>query len=358
MTISNVSSVAPVSAVVSADTSPKPVASKPVASKPVTKATKIPHAKILPAKDAAKAEPKKPAHVPAKPDYATATTTIVDAVTASLVGGANIYVAMAKYGEAAGIAGDRKLVTQTLQNIFKYPDVYLPANCPVDTRIAIRNRCDKGKDEAEFSRTVTAVTSGSVLVYYYDLALAEKSKIEGGLRDGKAGLKSVVIGLLSPCAKARTERGKPVDAGWNGAPEIDLAAHLERGTAKDKANNEKTRAARQVGTSVAKTGPLSNVTAGKAVNPAPVAGPLANVQAAAEAAQTDNLPSWESHLNALQASLAGLAAKCPPEAGEKVGAQVAIIGTALATIRKVCGEAATAAAAASPAGKLVKKTGE
>jgi len=195
------------------------------------------------------------------------------------------------------------------------------------------------------------------LVHYYDECFAKLAKEEGGLTRDKAGLKQAVIALLSPCAKARVDLKKAVPAGWNGAPEIDakLPDLLEKAEAKKTANNAKTRGARQVGTAVAKSGPVGTAPTAS-VNPAPVAGPLAGLAGVQEASErNDDIPSWASHLNGLQAMLSGLVAKCPAEAAKAVEAQVGIMSTALATIRKVCQEAAVAAAPASPAGKLVKK---
>jgi len=370
--ISNVSS--PAAGVVSADTSPK--GSKPTdismkdhlasVAKPA-KPVSIPKMKVLPAKGGKVIDKPVPAPEPKaveppkefKPEHVA--TTIVDAVTSSLTGKANIFVAMAQYGESAGIAGDRKLVAQTLTNIKKFPEVYLPADCPFDTKVKILARCDKSKDEAEFSRTVSACTAGSVLTHYYDEAFRTLAKEEGGLTRDKAGLKQAVIALLSDCAKARTDLKKSVVPGWNGDPNLNakLPKLIEKAEAKKSANNSNTRGARAGGTT-AKSGPVG--TAGTAINPAAVSGPLAGIAAAGavqEAAEKDdNVPSWQSHLNALTGSLAGLVAKCPSEASTVVNAQISIIGTALATIRKACMEAATADAPKSPLGKLVKNGGK
>jgi hypothetical protein len=367
--ISNVSS--PAAGVVSADTSPKSGKPTDISMKEhvanTAKPVSIPKMKVLPAKGGKAVDKPAPAPEPKaveppkefKPEHVA--TTIVDAVTSSLTGKANIFVAMAQYGESAGIAGDRKLVAQTLTNIKKFPEVYLPADCPFDTKVKILARCDKSKDEAEFSRTVSACTAGSVLTHYYDEAFRTLAKEEGGLTRDKAGLKQAVIALLSDCAKARTDLKKPVVPGWNGDPNLNakLPKLIEKAEAKKAANNSNTRGARAGGTT-AKPGPVG--TAGAAVNPAAVSGPLAGIAAAGavqEAAEKgDNVPSWESHLNGLVAMLNGLVAKCPAETASMVEPQVNIIATALMTIKKVCTEAVAASAPKSPLGKLVKNGGK
>lgn len=328
-------------------------------------------------------------------------TTLADAVTASMMSGANIYGSLALFGEAAGIAGNGDRVEATLRNVATNPDKYIPEQTALDVRAKIIRLCDKGRDPAEFSRAKAAVTAGSVLTFYIEQARVMSGKVDGGL----TAMTRTTRLLLSKCAEARTSHGSKVDSTWNGAG-IELEGIIAKAAEQERNARSKTEASRAAGAReaakateavVASTAEFSKaMTPGKAsagrtddvrtssaTTPAGLAvalgGPVpATVPTPAEAQASTApvpvtvapagksglaepapekapVPAWAKAIDGASQALNGLGALVPNAALKSVNTDMQLVLNALVRMKKACAEAEAAAKADLPTAKLVKK---
>ena len=186
-------------------------------------------------------------NLPADQIVIAGVTALADAMTAAIYASSNTFIALASFGEASGLAGKREAAEACLRVIANDPDRFIPAGASPNVKARIVRLCDKGSAGSEFSRAVSAITAGSVLLHYLT-----KARELFDANPNATGWSRVVQRLVSATlADARTALGKPVDATWAGVGDaVSLPTILAAAADTEKKAQAGTNAARNAGATV------------------------------------------------------------------------------------------------------------
>lgn len=220
-------------------------------------------------------------NLPADAAIQTGIADLANAMVAATYASSNVWIALAHFGEASGLAGNRPTAEAALRMIASDPDRFIPAGVSPNIKARIVKLCDKSAANSEFSRAASAIAAGSVLLHWL-----QKARELFDANPAATGWSRVVQRLTSASmANARTAIGKPVDASWDGemvkAP--CLPTILAAAADTEEKAQEGTTLARQNGAS---QGPGTGSAGRVAGNPPPVNPALvpANAQIAGDKA--------------------------------------------------------------------------
>lgn len=306
---------------------------------------------------------KTPSAPGAKPAGATAiqkgVAALAKAVENAIYAGGNVYGALAEFGETAKISGHKDRCEATLRVLAENPDAYIAAGVPANIKRRIVKLADKGIDPGDHSRSVSALTAGSVLVHY----MAEVQKRFSENPENTSGYTRVIAKLVGPCRDARISLGKPVPEGWNGSPDVTdklptilAASHTTETAAQAKQAEQREAGKAQVQAQAPAPAPVSQVpapqgSAGRVVasSTVPGAAPAPVSQVPAPAGHT--IQPHVSQLQSIENICAGLTKQAPDAIRAGVELEVSKIVSACDAVRKLYSDLNTAPA--NPADDLL-----
>lgn len=308
-------------------------------------------------------KPATPAVTPTKPPaddmIKRGLVNVATVIEATILGDGNVWLALAAFGEASGVAGKRDKATATLRQIADHPVEFL-GHLPIDVRNKILKYVDKSAQGSEVSRSVSALTAGAVLPHYVAQVRTALAQSEGSFG---AGMTRCIVNLIPPCAVARTELGKKPPQGWNGSPHVNLPEIMGRAADTEKKAQEKVAAAREASRKAAEE--LAKIkerdgtadTTGSAGNTGDKSDPKQNPALNPPPAGVLLKSDWGKALEGIENASKGLPKLFPDANKAAFNAELVKLQGAVSALRQLfkAADASKAKALPNPAAGLAKK---